>query len=88
VRQVGYLQELYVMYHGGQEGAGDSLHKTEMSAAPAMSVEELWNYIVKEVPRHGLLELSISCPVWLNRSLVIGIFLCQWACRIRQEFVK
>ena len=29
--------------------------------------------VIKQVSRHGLLELSISCPAWLNRTLVIGI---------------
>jgi len=62
------------MYNGGEEGVGNSLHKSEMSAAPAISVEELCNSVIKQLSRHGLLELSISCPAWLNRTLAIGIF--------------
>jgi hypothetical protein len=30
--------------------------------------------VIKQLSRHGLLELSISCPAWLNRTLVIGFF--------------
>jgi hypothetical protein len=62
------------MYNGGEEGAGISLHKTEMSATLAISVEELCNSVIKQLSRHGLLELSISCPAWLNRTLASGIF--------------
>jgi len=30
--------------------------------------------VTKQLSRHGLLELSVSCPAWLNRTLAIGIF--------------
>jgi hypothetical protein len=62
------------MYKGGGEGAGNSLHKTEISTAPAISVAELWNSVIKQASRHGLLKLSISCPAWLTRTVAIGIF--------------
>jgi hypothetical protein len=63
------------MHNGGEAGAENILHKTEMSTVPAISVEELWHSVIKKETRHGLLELSVSCPAWLNRTLVIGIFL-------------
>jgi hypothetical protein len=46
-----------------------------MSIITAISVEELWHFVIKKETRHGLLELSISCPAWLNRTLAIGMFL-------------
>jgi hypothetical protein len=60
--------------HGVEEGAGNSLHNTEMLTVFAISVEELWNFVIQKETRHGLLALSIFCPAWLNRTLAIGIF--------------